>query len=311
MNTSNETNIKSIIESTEGDIAFVIGNGINRHFQPSDMSWECLLREVWSKMLPDPYIENIPKGISLTEFYDVIELKHKNIESFKKGELQRKIKCVLDNKWKLAELDNQRDLLNRISKINAPILTTNFDDLMSQSMGFTEPLKLPEYGERKNSSKVYAWSHYYSHGKLRDPNDGFAIWHINGMKKWPSSIKLGLSDYLNSVAYVKKLAKGKMEMTDSHPFYNTWFNIFIQKPLFIFGLGLEESEIFLRWLLIKKARLFRRKFPNTKFLGWYVMTPCKDKDKEAVEGKKFFLKSVGTEVHEVKDYPDIYETPWP
>ena len=41
----------------------------------------------------------------------------------------------------------------------------------------------------------------------------------------------------------------------------TWVHLMFNKPLLIFGLGLTETEVFLRWLLIERARYFRR-FPS-------------------------------------------------
>ena len=35
---------------------------------------------------------------------------------------------------------------------------------------------------------------------------------------------------------------------------NTWLHVIFNKDLFIFGLSLEENEVFLRWLLIQRAK---------------------------------------------------------
>lgn len=49
----------------------------------------------------------------------------------------------------------------------------------------------------------------------------------------------------------------------------TWLHIVFNKPLFVFGLGLEENETFLRWILIQRIKYFKR-FPDRKFKGWYI-----------------------------------------
>ncbi len=325
MNTSNPTDIKSIIESNKGDIAFVIGNGINRYCQhsgesgESGESWEDLLLKLWkqhSHSHSEKKMPKIPKGISFTEFYDVLELyaknpKNTNGEKFRKefqASIQKTIKSELE-KWELSKPNKQEVLLNYIkNNLNAPILTTNFDDLMAQSLELgEEPRILKGHDKKKGFTQFYPWSSYYSNEELEHPNCGFAIWHINGMKHYHRSIKLGLSHYMKNVSHVDDLRK---KNTEGVPKYNyTWLKIFFQKPLFIFGLGLEENEIFLRWLLIQRKKYFQSPIHAEK-CGWYVMTPCKDKDKETVEGKKLFLESVGIKVLKVKDYDAIYKTPW-
>ncbi len=314
MNTSNPTDIKSIIESNKGDIAFVIGNGINRYCQHSGESWKGLLLKLWNQH-SENMMSGIPKGISFTEFYDVLELyaknpKNTNGEKFRKelqASIQKTIKSELE-KWELAKPDKQEVLLKHIKKLKAPILTTNFDDLMAQSLELDKnPRILKGHNKKEGFTQFYPWSSYYSTKELKDPNSGFAIWHINGMKHYHRSIKLGLSHYMKNVSHVDDLWK---KNTEGVPKYNyTWLKIFFQKPLFIFGLGLEENEVFLRWLLIQRKKNFQS--PNyAEKCGWYVMTPCKDEEKKAVEGKKFFLKSVGIKVLKVKDYDAIYKTPW-
>ena len=49
---------------------------------------------------------------------------------------------------------------------------------------------------------------------------------------------------------------------------NTWVHIIFNSPLLIFGLALEENEVFLRWLLIERARYFK-KFPDRRKKAWY------------------------------------------
>ena len=89
--------------------------------------------------------------------------------------------------------------------------------------------------------------------------------------------------------------------------YNTWLSIFFNKSLFFFGLSLDENEIFLRWLLIQRAKYFL-KYPLAKKRGWFLMK--RDGKAESDEGKIFFLQSVGMEVIVVDDYETIYEDIW-
>jgi hypothetical protein len=87
----------------------------------------------------------------------------------------------------------------------------------------------------------------------------------------------------------------------------TWLSIFFHKSLFIFGFGLDENEVFFRWLLIERAKYYKR-YPLFKQKGWYVM--IKDADENINKGKLFFLQSVGIEVITLNTYQELYEKIW-
>ena len=68
--------------------------------------------------------------------------------------------------------------------------------------------------------------------------------------------------------------------------YKTWLHIVFNKSIFIFGLSLDETEIFIRWLLIERAKNFRNFPDRKKHIGWFLAN--KDIDPPTFEGKKFF-----------------------
>lgn len=80
----------------------------------------------------------------------------------------------------------------------------------------------------------------------------------------------------------------------------SWLHIVFNSPLLIFGLGLEENEVFFRWLLIERARYFK-KFPDRRKDAWYVYVGKLNND-----GKQFFLDGVGVVPLHVASYDDIY-----
>lgn len=80
----------------------------------------------------------------------------------------------------------------------------------------------------------------------------------------------------------------------------SWLHIVFNKPLILFGLGLEENEVFLRWLLIERARYFR-KFPKRRKEAWYVYAGT-----HSNEGKEFFLKGVDITLLHISSYDEIY-----
>ena len=387
--------IKEIIQKNRDNIAFVIGNGIHKQYKDCEISWEDLLKSLWVDFI-GKQIE-IPKGISYTEFYDILELvfseNNRGSLNLKSSELPRttlkdfgKIKSedlynimlkisqtpptsnlkkynsidlfrnrhselVSDcRKWCEENIENGSDLsdemcvnlmietlsnntkvqilrnsvkqavarkfqskdkynlercVNTISKLNAPILTTNFDTYISDAINAKQK-KLTLQNNEYKFSDFYPWNVYYSDKEITNPLDGFAVWHINGTKNYPRSIRLGLSDYMGSVQYARKMIQGQNlneYFSGKHQEYwigySTWLHIIFNKSLFIFGLSLEENEVFLRWLLIQRAKY--SKMFNMPLKGWYIG--------EVNEGKEFFLEQLGFEIIKIQEsnYAPLYE----
>lgn len=292
--------IKKIIEKNKNQIAFVIGNGINRYpNNPNVLSWDELLIELWDKVSLHTLTRR-PEGISLTEFYDILE-----VENTQDINLQKEV-MVLMEKWE--PLKHHQLITQRIKDLNAPILTTNFEETFAKTFNY-KLLKT----EQEGFTDFYPWTSYHGDNQLEVPIDGFGIWYINGMINYHRSIRLGLSHYMGSVerarnflhkGHDKRLFSGRN--LNNWKGYKTWLHIVFTKSLFIFGLGLEENETFLRWLLIERIKYFKR-FPDRKQKGWYI---TKKSNNRTDVGKKFFLERVGFEVIEVEDYVDIYENIW-
>lgn len=296
--------IKSILTRNRNDIAFIFGNGINYYHNENNVSWHGLLLDLWDK-----YSFNtqsiIPKGITFTEFYDILEIQNyrkKNLGS----QLQKDV-AELMNAWEPSP--SQNIILNRIVELDAPLLTTNFDDLIPKS------LELKFYKlQKENFTDYYPWSCYFSNKVLSDPIEGFGVWYINGMISYQRSVKLGLTEYMGNVERARRLIhldselfsfKGKNQHLWSG--YKTWLHVFFNKSLLISGLGLDENEVFIRWLLIERAKYFRR-FPDRKHKGWFLTS--KESRNKQDEGKKLFLKSLGFEIIELKSYKELYENIW-
>lgn len=294
--------VKDIFRRNSNDIAFILGNGINLHYENDGVSWKDLLLDLWQAHSFNTQ-SSIPDGISFTEFYDALEIQNasnKNFSSVLQKDVQIRMKDWIAN-------NDQNLILNKIKNLNAPILTTNFDELIPQSMnlGFQKM-------EDTKFTDFYPWSNYYSDQPLNYPTQGFGVWYINGMAKYHRSIKLGLSQYMGNVERARRLIhknpenihfEGKNQ--EYWPGYKTWLHILFNKSLVIIGFGLDETEVFMRWLLIERAKYFRR-FPDRKHNGWYVNKRSSDN----TEGQKFFLNSVGFEVIEFDEYNEIYEEIW-
>lgn len=299
--------LKTIISRNSNEIAFIIGNGINRYpNNPKAISWDDLLLQLWSKF-SFTTISELPKGITVTEFYDLLDIESSN-GTATNLDIQKEA-CKLLEGW--SDKPHHKKILEKAREIHAPVLTTNFDLILPTALG----LKQFYLDTKRTFTDYYPWTTYYGDHQLTYPTDDFGVWFINGFIKYHRSIRLGLSHYMGSVekarSYLhkgeeRKLFSGK----DQHDWRgsNTWLHVIFNKSLCIFGLGLEENEVFLRWLLIERAKYFR-KFPDRKKKGWYVVNkPSKPDDK--YKGKKYFFEHIGFEVIETDDYDSIYKTPW-
>ena len=293
---------KRVLKSKQQEnIAFVFGNGINRHaYHPKDnVSWEDLLLYLWSK-LSGKTISTISEGVSYTEFYNILGLKDMDIK-----ELQKAVVEYTDNNYNPVRY--HRWLCDKLQKWDVPVLTTNFDCNLETDLKMFKLDK--EDGKKRGFTDMYPWNVYFSHEKLNNPLDGFAVWHINGMTQYHRSLKLGLSEYINQTARARDFIHSDEKVMDfdkkNRPYwngYNTWLHVIFNASLCFCGIGLDVNETFLRWLLLERARYFK-KFPARRKEGWFV---CCDKD-ELTEGKRFFLESTGIKIIRLRDYKEVYE----
>lgn len=295
--------MKFLLDTNKTDLALVVGNGINRFDAPPGAnSWEILLTELARKHI-DPLHAGIPKGVSPTEFYDVLDLVTKTATG-EKG-LQAQF-CELMKDW--SPLPQHELIANWASRQSAPILTTNFEETLSTPVA----AKRNRCGNDKFTA-FYPWSTCFSTEPVAHPSSSFAIWHINGLQTYRQSIRLGLSHYMGSVERARSwLHKSGTRLfgadhIDKWPGSNTWLQVFFHKPLLFFGLGLGENEVFLRWLLIERARYFK-KFPKRAKPGWYVYV---EQEGDLEPGKRVFLNGVGIKPYPVPTYQAIYsENTW-
>ena len=287
--------ICEILQQSYKDIALVIGNGINRYRTiKGGNSWDELLGDL-ARIYLDPLHLEIPRGVSLTEFYDILELAALRINN--NENIQQQF-CELMAYWQYQE--QHKYIAEWASYYNVPILTTNFEGTIGQSVN----CELHRIG-LTGFTRFYPWDSYYGLQNLQSPCDGFAVWHINGMQHYQHSVRLGLTHYMGSVQRARqwihnepnRLVAGINDNTWRGA--STWLQIFFQKPLLIFGLGLNEDEVFLRWLLVERAKYFYA-FPEKLKKAWYVYSGNEN------NGKLLFLNAVGVTPVAVPDYDAIY-----
>ena len=288
---------ESLLRQNRSDLALVIGNGINRYGAASTTnSWNDLLVRLAGQFL-SPKLRQIPTGIALTEFYDLLELK--SGPSLSGKSLQKEF-CEQINGWQ--PYTHHKRIVSWAQKVQCPILTTNFENVLGMA-GDCEMY----HTKREGFTDYYPWETYYGNKHLTDPTAGFGIWHINGMEHYQRSIRLGLSHYMGSVQRARNwIHRGKeRRLFAGNHVRNwcgagTWLNVIFHKPLLIFGLGLDENEVFLRWLLIERARYFRN-FPKRSKPAWYVHS-----DEAEGSGKLYFLEGVGVKSVRTRSYDEIY-----
>lgn len=290
-----------IVKRNKSNIAFIVGNGINRFDSTSSgSSWDELLIKLWNKYSSSRKWK-IPTGIALTEFYDLLELRqNKKSES---NSLQSEF-CDLMKGW--APSEYHKAFVQWASANRSPVLTTNFES----TLGKAGECGLHRFSNRKFTD-FYPWESYYSNSEINDPENDFAIWHINGMQRYHRSIRLGLTHYMGSVERARKwLHKGNERRLFSgknrKQWYgaDTWLHVIFNKPFAIFGLTLGQTEVFLRWLLIERARYFSR-FPERRRAAWYVYA-----GDNPSSGKEMFFKNLGITPVRASSYEELYIDPW-
>jgi hypothetical protein len=288
--------LSDILRRNRDDIALVIGNGVHRHGPPQVNSWEDLLTDLAHQSGVDQ--DGVPHGASATEFFDILELRAQT----RSGVLAEAF-CELMRDWR--PLGHHRRIMQWAAQRGVPVLTTNFDEVLSAAA--EAELMRPGGG---GFTDFYPWDSRFAHSLHEDPCDGFGIWHINGMARYARSIRLGLTHYMGSVQRARGwLHRGEERLFNRKDRWNwagrrTWMHLVFNKPLLIFGLGLRENEVFLRWLLIERARYFA-KFEDRRHPAWYVYRH--DAGDPTQAGRHFFLDSVGVRCVRVSDHREIYE----
>lgn len=292
-------NLNDILKSQSQNIALIVGNGINRYNSNGNLnSWDAMLLDLWIKHTDDDP-KDIPLGISLTEFYDALDLS----STSKTKNLQKEF-CDFLVGWNAKP--HHQAMMNWAKRHSSPVLTTNFDETLSDycalQLHHTDAMRFTDF---------YPWASYFSDREIQDPTQEFGVWHINGIKRYSRSIRLGLSHYMGSVERARTLihkgGEGRLFAESNHGKWNgrdTWLHIIFNNDLLFIGLGLDMSEIFLRWLLIERAKYFKT-FPARAKKAYYVHAGS-----NLSQGQTIFLKSVGCEVIKEESYDVLYGDCW-
>jgi hypothetical protein len=297
---SSSPEFDALLGTQARNLALVVGNGVNRYGAADLNSWDRLLLDIARDCgLAD--LTAVPKGTALTEFFDVLDLGSNGSAS----DLQTSF-CAPMGAW--APQAHHRAIMGWARRHAVPVLTTNFDEVLSKAAEATflapSDSKFTDY---------YPWACRFAHELFEDPCQGFGIWHVNGMARYKRSVRLGLSHYMGSVQrarhWLHRSGDAQLFRAKDRAHWagaRTWMHLVFNKPLLILGLALEENEVFLRWLLIERAKYFK-KFPDRRQPAWYVSRHNGLDEREA--GKLFFLRALGVAPVRVDVYDQIYATP--
>lgn len=299
------SSLDSILEGEKGRVSLVVGNGIHRHrADQSGNDWNQMMQNLAAKY----GVESWPHraGLALTELYDLIDLRTNRNQ--KPQELQAEF-CERMDQWE--PLNHHRTIMEWAKRNDTPVLTTNFDRVLSDAVDARLESLFRPRGDVQGATDFYPWEKYFGTRHLTGPCDGFGIWHVNGLIDHIRSIRLGLSHYMGSVSRARPWLHGAKEARlfsqKDRPDWrgsDTWLHVIFNMPMLIFGLKLEGQEVFLRWLLIERAKYFRQ-FRDRFQPAWYVFPKGEDGPEDAA--KRFFLSSLGVEPIDVESYKDIYE----
>jgi hypothetical protein len=276
--------------------ALLIGNGINRYNNNASSSWDKLLAKLATEQ-GLRLTENETSEMSNTEFFDILDLARPKED---RSNLQEEF-CNLMGNWEPA--DHHEEIVSWARRHQTPIITVNFDENLSRSIG------AKFYRGGKRFTHYYPWSSYFSDWEIDNPRSNFAIWHAHGMMRYKTSIRLGLTHYMGSAQRARswvynnrnglrtnaKISESGWRGSD------TWLDAFFFCPLVLFGFGFGKDENFFRRLFLERARLHKFR-PNLEAKTWFVDTGVIDN-----EHRRPFLEGLGMEIVTVPQYADIYE----
>lgn len=293
--------IEDLRRRAGGRVALLIGNGV--HLYPNGgQSWNALVERLAADngfLSPEK-----AKNLAMPEFYDLIDLARPQASGPKDASQAFPLKhqfCKGMEEWQPS--DHHRAIVQWAVNRGSPILTTNFDLALSKAIQATKFSLFRPRGSRRRASDYYPWEKYFAQTPLNRPCEGFGIWHINGFVEHIRSIRLGLNDYMGCVTRSRPWIMDMREFPHWSA-EDTWLDILFKIPLVIFGVGLEGQEVWLRWLLIQRATLFK-KLGMERPPAWYVYPA--DESSERHKEKHFFLQCLGVEPYKVENHAAIYD----
>lgn len=300
--------ILSKLQSEPNQWALILGNGYNHHAtRNGNCSWNDILYRMCEAQLGTDVKKiyrqdgsgkpTLSEGINETTIFSIMSIGSQS-QNLEKAES----KFIKEVNRSIPNKEFMEKLRQKLDNLHIPIMTTNFDHLLdNDELYHSTILDVWNVKAQKLITphirfyEFYPWNVYYSSHSLTDPFNDSSIWHIHGEVNYPKSIRLGSIEYSGAITrsynfihhngmYGKKLSEAGL--TEEWRGYNTWLRIFFQKKLCIIGLSLEETETFLRYLLIE-----RKKYRDTSHLADNDIFVCQQDAMS--DGKRYFLNKIG------------------
>lgn len=226
----------------------LLGNGINRITK--GYSWEVLIEELITKFCNEKVNHDNNYGKPFPLLYEEI-LSYALMNG---TGTESDIKHFIKEKTEAIELNDTHSLINNPNFVD--ILTTNYDELIEQTLG----IDLLNLNVRKVEEQKYSLCR-------RNKSAGIetSVWHIHGEAKNPNTITLGYEQYAGTLANIrtsinegnkwKSFELGNLQERLKSNTVDTWIDYFFSHNVHIVGLSLDFSEIDLWWLLVYRARI--------------------------------------------------------
>ncbi len=298
------------------DVTILIGNGYNWYVKSILKqknkggiangailpSWDDLVKNVDSQLNTELNVDSLMGGLSNPELFTAISLQYELIRSIKRHNIlpihDAVINVLANNEIVVTEIEH---LAKVLKSWDVPVITTNYDKNIEKSLALTGYwLKT---GVKKNM--YYPISLYYRDrpfGEI-EIEKSFAVWHCSGVVDIRESLRLDLSDYCNYTAWLKQRIPVNSELSDPPAlFKQSWLSPFFKNKLIIIGLGLNQSEFFLRWLLVRRFA-WRTAMGYRGNHGYYLSS-----NEEPFDcGKRQLLSSVGIETILYETWDQLYK----
>ena len=306
MSRSQKEITESFFDDNKGNLVVLLGNGLINYIHyhnklPNELTWHELLLKMAKKFLPNSEIERYLrpyKGKNANNqdisYQEVFTSMTQAIDE----NLHEKIALEM-KKMSSTTSDFHRRFCTKLHSKSIPIITTNYDKLLENSIG-----KGKYFG---NNRATYLLENYYviPTTSFRD----FSIWHMNGVEDNPKSLRLGFNDYCNYISYLcnhyPQIKHIDASIWDAYPNLEfSWLKLLFERKVIILGLTLNQDEIVLRWLLHRRKRYFRICFQNNENTGWFLYST---EQGDIPTGRRIFLESVGIEPIAVDSYDALYK----
>lgn len=241
--------------------SLLFGNGINL-LGKTAQDWDSLLDTISNEK------DLHTKDLLNTMIYEKIYLNVKN-ESLKRE--NEDIEFRIKNS--VADLLNN----NKVNKFHKELIELKFDHYLTTNYDKTFENTFDEYFSAKiedsNDENIYS---IRRHKKYIQNSYSFKFWKIHGDIDKPKTIKLGLDHYCGSIGKIDAYIKGNYSYDINEEFFLmdtplvkkisnssfdhiSWIELFFNTNLHVIGLGLDDSETDLWWILNKRARFILNK----------------------------------------------------